>query len=189
MSEQENAIKSVLNALFSSVAAEGKSALEQVSEVPEVINARAAAKGLSPDQFFHSLPYKLNQLVDAILEAELPGNDNAQFLMANSNFVSNHLDRIFQKFEGSACSHDKTKTVMRALMRFFTTGQPISFNYEQEYTFGLPKKVLKSHDSIVQYFNGLHHLYYGNSDHYMMAVLNIMGEHAAANSSAEIATQ
>jgi hypothetical protein len=78
---------------------------------------------------------------------------------------------------------------MRALMRFFTTGEPISFNYDQEYTFGLPKKVLKSHDSIVQYVNSLHHLYYGNSDHYLNALFSIMGEHAAANSSTDNAGQ
>lgn len=181
MSEQENAVKSVLDALFSGVAAKGKSAMDLVSEVPAVINARIAAKNLSLDGFYFALPYEMNQLVDAILEAELPGNGNAQFLMGHSSFVSSHLDRIFQKFEGSACSHDKTKTVMRALMRFFTTGEPISFNYDQEYTFGLPKKVLKTHDSIVYYFNGLHHLYYGNSDHYLQAMFNIMGENAAAN--------
>jgi hypothetical protein len=189
MSEQENAVKLVLDALFSGVAAKGKSAMEQVSEVPAVINARIAARSLSPETFYFSLPYELNQLVDAILEAELPGNGNAQFLMGHSSFVSNHLDSIFQKFEGSACSHDKTKTVMRALMRFFTTGEPISFNYDQEYTFGLPKKVLKSHDSIVQYINSLHHLYYGNSDHYLTAMFSIMGELAAANSAADNAGQ
>jgi hypothetical protein len=181
MSEQMESVKAVLNALLGGVEADGQSALQQVSEVPAVIEARAAAKALSLDTFYFALPYRLNQMVDAILEAELPGNGNAQFLMGNSSFVSNHLDEIFTKFEGSACSHDKTRTVLRGLMRFFTTEQPISFNYEQEYTFGLPKKVLKSHDSIVEYFKGLRHLFYGNPDYYLKAMQNIIAEHARAS--------
>lgn len=184
MTDDNKAIKSVLEAMLLGSAREGQMLYAEIYDVPMIQKARAAAQAHNPDGFYFALGYPLQKIIDAVVESEFPRNENAQFLMANSHFIENHLDRIFTRFEGSACSHDKTRTVIKHLMRFFTTEKPIEFDYTQEYTFHLPKKVLKDHDSITAFVTSLHHLYYGNPDRYLVAMQSIIAQ-AAASKKAE----
>lgn len=184
MTDDNKGIKSVLEAMLLGSAKEGQALYAEIYDVPMIEKARKAAQAHNPDGFYFALGYPLQKIIDAVVESEFPHNDKAQFLMANSHFIESHLDKIFSRFEGSACSHDKTRTVIKHVLRFFTTKKPIEFDYNQEYTFHLPKKVLKDHDSIIAFITGLHHLYYGNSDHYLVALQGIIAQ-AAASKSAE----
>lgn len=180
MSDQKESIKSVLSAILDGAEKEGQSLLDSVAEDPMVQAARQEAQDKNPDGFYFAIQYPINNLVDAIVKEAIPNNHKAQFLMTHSDFVGSHLDKIFGKLDGNFFAHDKTKTVIRALMRFFTEGTEITFNYEQEYTFGLPQRVLKTHESIMAFFDGLHHMYYGTPDPYLIAMQGILGDHAAA---------
>lgn len=185
MTEKTQGIKAVLEALLKGGELEGQALYAQVYDEGIVQKAREAAQEGNPEGFFFAMVYPLQKLVNAVAEGEFPRNQNAQFLMANSHFIENHLDRLFSKFEGGACSHDKTKTVMKALLSFFITEKRIEFNYEGEYTFHLPKLVLKDHDSILAFFNGLHYLHYGNPDHYLVAMQEILAQVAASKVAAK----
>ncbi len=59
---------------------------------------------------------------------------------------------------------------VKALICFYTTGKKIEFNYDGEYTYHLPGKIFKDHDLIVEYFEGIWGLYYGNHNKYIVAV-------------------
>lgn len=180
MTDVTQGVKSVLEAMLKSGDLEGQALYAHIYNDPMIEKARGAAQAHNPEGFFYALGYPLQKLVDAVVTSEFPSNQNAQFLMANSRFIENHLDNIFSRFEGSPCSHDKTKTVIRAVMRFFTTQKPIEFDYTQEYTFHLPRKVLKDHDSIISFITGLHYLHYGNPDRYLVAMQNLLAQVAAA---------
>lgn len=185
MTDKTQGIKTVLEALLKGGQAEGQLLYAQIYDEEIIQKARNAAQSGNPERFFFALGYQLQKVIDAVVEGEFPQNQNAQFLMANAHFIESHLDKIFTKFEGMACSHDKTKTVMKALLRFFTTEKRIEFNYDGEYTYHLPKKVLRDHDSIIAYFTGLHHLYYGNPDRYLVAMQGIIVQ-AAAHKAASV---
>lgn len=178
-------IKSVLEAMLQSSDREGQALYAQIYDEPMIQKAREAAQNQDSDGFFFALGYPLQKMVDAVIAGEFPSNQNAQFLMANSRFIECHLDRIFTRFEGSACSHDKTRAVMKAAMRFFTSAKPIEFDYTQEFTYHLPKKVLKDHDSIINFITSLNYLLYGNPDRYLVAMQNILAQMAAARAAEE----
>lgn len=185
MTDDTKGIKSVLEAILRSGDLEGQALYAQIYDEPMIKEARAAAEAHNPEGFFFSLCYPLEKIVDAVVSAEFPHNQNAQFLMANTRFIENHLDKIFSRFEGSACSHDKTRTVIKAVLRFFITQKPIEFDYAQEYTFHLPKKVLKDHDSIISFITGLHYLHYGNPDRYLVAMKELIAQAAVSKPTAE----
>lgn len=173
MTDVTKGIKTVLEAMLSSGLSENSALVAQFQDEPAIIEARKAAEEHDIDGFFFALPYPVSNLINGVIESTFPGNSDAQFLMANSRFLENHLDRIFSRFEGGACSHDKTRTVLQALLHHFVTKEPIKFNYDQEYTYGLPKIVLKDHDSIIEFFKGLEFLHYGIPDRYLKALQEI----------------
>lgn len=170
-------IAATLNGLVESASNESRDMYSQLSNDPLVQQASEAVKKGDTDGFFFTLPYLVEQLITGIVEKELPNNPDAQFLMANSHFIECHMDKLFSRFEGMACSHDKTRTVMRELMRFFNTGQKIEFNFSQQYTFHLPTKVLNTHEKAVRYFKALQFIYYGNPDLYLQEMDLIRNEY------------
>jgi hypothetical protein len=52
------------------------------------------------------------------------------------------------------------------------TENEISWDYSAEYTYHLPKQIFTTHSEIIEFFNGIHHLYYGNPDAYIKAMAN-----------------
>lgn len=169
MTEKAESIKSVLDAMLKNISMEGMALYAEIYHEPMIVEARKHAQNLDPGSFHFSLCNPIQQMVDAVVEGEFPHNRNAQFLMAHSQFIEGHLDSIFTKFEGSACSHDKTRAVLAHLLMFFLQGKRVEFDYEQQYTFHLPKKVLKDHDSIIAMFEALHHFYYGSPERFLSA--------------------
>ena len=103
-------------------------------------------------------------------------NEEIRFIYMNYTYITNHFDFWFEKIEGSACSHDKTKTVIRKIINFYLYNEIINFDYNQEYTYHLPKKIFKGHDSIVNFYQSIKHLYYGKPNKYMTELLNIKNE-------------
>ena len=98
------------------------------------------------------------------------------FLEEHGDFLEHHLDFIFCKKEGVACSHDKTRTVISLLKKHFESGEAISINYEQEYTYHLPRTVLNNHGAILEIYLALSCLYYGNPSRYLVVVQKLFVE-------------
>jgi len=105
----------------------------------------------------------LNELIKGVLE--LRGKSpEFSFLLMQYDFVEAQIRTLITKSEGHRCCADKSKTIMKALMRHLLLDEPIEFNYEQEYTYHLPKKVLMSQDEILSFYDALHSFYYGQPD-------------------------
>ena len=126
-----------------------------------------------------SLIYPLSLTIDGLLAHELPGSSEAQFLYKHSQFVENHYQRLIEEFEGAPCCADKSRTIMRSLSDFLKSGQQISFDYGQQYTYHLPKSVFTTQGEIVEFFNALYRLYYGNFKPFIDAVQRIESRMAA----------
>lgn len=62
---------------------------------------------------------------------------------------------------------------MRSLADSLRNGKQISFDYGQQYTYHLPKMVFKTHVEIIEFFNALYRLYYGNFKPFIDAVHRI----------------
>jgi hypothetical protein len=117
--------------------------------------------------FYISFIYPFENYLEVMLKNKLNLNEDASFLVINSEFFSRHFQELFQKYEGSFACADKTNTVLNSIYRFLKTAEPINFNYDQEYTYHLPKTILKTHDDIIALYKGLKSLLSGRPEKYI----------------------
>jgi hypothetical protein len=175
--EQAAQLEKGMSSIFSSILAdENKKAMETLAKHendPEVLEAFQALLRLDYSKFGQSLLRHHQRISEALVETVLGKNPRLTFLLMHQDFVSRHIRTLFVDLEGSACCADKERTVMRALIRHFHKGVRIEFDYSGEYTFHLPQVVLRDHESVIGYFEGLYNLQYGNPKPYMQEMLKI----------------
>lgn len=119
-----------------------------------------------------------DEVIADVINSLCGNQKESDFLNAHVDFIEHHLDFVFGKKEGLACSHDKTKTVISLLKKNFEDGVEISINYDQEYTFHLPKTVLNNHAEIKEFYLALSFLYYGNPVKYLAMMKKLFGGNA-----------
>lgn len=122
----------------------------------------------SIEDFDVELSSNINGLLLHLLkDTEHANNESLLTFYYLYEFVSIHVVNLIQKIEGSPCSHDKSSWVLNVLEKYLKTGIETVPNYQQEYTFHLPKKVFTSTEDIHEFFKALSRLYYGNPDNYL----------------------
>lgn len=124
------------------------------------------------DEFDILFASELTGVVEAVI-AGVTKNPSAVFLVLHHEFVYAHVSKMIEDAEGHPCSADKASTIVGALYRHLMVGDAIAFNYEQQYTYHLPKKIFKTQTEIVGFFEGLQNLYYGNPDRYLNEILKV----------------
>ncbi len=120
--------------------------------------------------FFYAVLYPFEQFISGFVKSKIANNRDVVFIIQNQKFIEHNFARIIEEKEGSPCSADKSRTIMRSLLNHYKSGQKITFNYEQEYTYHLPKKVFKTHDHIIKFYEGLKFLWYGDNKKYLEAL-------------------
>jgi hypothetical protein len=115
----------------------------------------------------------------AILRQKFQSPD-ARSAVANYQFFSSHFSMIILRHEGRSCYVDKSRNILRQLIRFFETGKRIAFDPAAEYTFSHPKRVLTTHEGIVCFFHALQKLRGGRFDDYLVQ-LGVIAEEARAS--------
>lgn len=166
-------INNVLGSLLAGIEEGSIAKYESMARSPALRAASEAVGRGDIDGFYFALTYPLSNLVDGLLARELPQSREAQFLFKHSQFVERHFRKLIEQYEGSACCADKSGVVLRKLLGFLKTGEAISFDYKQKYTFHLPALVFKTHAEIIEYFEAVQGLYYGNAEQFMQAVNRI----------------
>lgn len=155
--------------------ADGDDALYQaLADQPIVKKAFELAQQREHEDFYFTLIYPLDRLIDGLLARALPESEPARFIMRNSEFVENQFVKLIERFEGGACSADKSRTIMASLLFSLITGKTIVFDYQQRVTYHLPKVVFTTHEEIMAFFDGIHRLYYGRSDAYVNALAKVL---------------
>ncbi|MCS4089261.1 hypothetical protein [Rhizobium sp. BK176] len=183
-------LKKGLENIFASILGEAGRAAQEVLSAhendPAILEATEALRELDYRRFKHALLRRHDQLTDALFKTVHGDNHHLLFLLKKQDFVSQHIRNLFVDVEGTSCCADKERTVMRALVRHYHSGKQIAFNYDAEYTYMLPEIVLRDHDSIIAYFDGLYRLYYGNPKPYLAEMLKIAQQAQAAKAAAAV---
>lgn len=126
-----------------------------------------------PCDFHLYLQYPYEQFLESVIESQLKINEKAKYFLLNIHFFENHITQLINRIEGSTCSVDKSRAIIRAIYYFLSEDRKIEFNYEGEYTYHLPKKILKTHDEIIKYYKALDHLYWGEEKEYLEFLLTL----------------
>ncbi len=163
MSELKNQLAGIFSGIFAAIDAENADAAEPLLALEPIQRGLEELRINRPDRFYMTTIYPMSRAVDGLIATVVQGHQ-AQFLAKHSEFVEGYFKKLIEKYEGSPCCADKSRTVVRYIMRSLRTGELIKFDYNQEYTYHLPKKVFTSHDEIMALFDALHRLYYANPE-------------------------
>lgn len=165
-----DAIKGVLEGLCAASASDDANAYHQVSHLESFQDAARHITAGDTEGFYFSLIYPIERSISGMLEDRLPGNHRAQFLFLQSSFIESHLEKLFVKHEGAACSVDKTGRVMDLILNHLISGEHSAFPTGEERAYYTPKKILLDSNQAMALFDGLYWLYYGMPDKYLKAV-------------------
>ena len=171
----EQSFNAVIDGMLNIHNDEIKSAFKSVSSIPAFEIAREQINKRNTKNFYYLFLHPTERPLQGFLESEMPGNYRAQFLFQHGQFIEKHYKNLFQRIEGSFCCADKSRAIMRGLARFLLDGEEIVFDYNQEYTYHLPKKIFNNHKSIVDFFESIYALYYGQIDKFILEISNIIG--------------
>jgi hypothetical protein len=154
---------------------------EEVELYKKILDNGIDKKIETPEDFFFSVLYPFKKFTSGLISAEISTNRDVEFLLMNSQFIEHNFENLFTKFEGRQSCADKSSTIMRKLFTFFVIGERIEFDYNGKYTFHLPKKIFKTHDDIVNFYQALKNLYYGDGTKYMEEMLKIVKQYNESN--------
>ena len=174
----EGAITSIFEGITAGVDAEAD---ELASHFPDQLIEQVISSIRRND--YEIVEYLFNYKWELALEglvAKATTNSETKWLLIHARFVEKHFEQQIVLNEGNECCHDKSKTIVKNLIRFYETGQPISFNYEQEYTFHLPETIFTTHSSIINFYQGIKHLFYGKPTKYITCLADIQKQALAS---------
>lgn len=180
--DSDEQLTQALRGLLSSLAEQPKSSalqvLTQFQKHLENGSIETALAQRNPEHFRLFALYPLESLIGALSDDVLGGHGPAKFLFTQYRFVETHFKEVFRRLEGNTCCADKSRWVTRALARHLLDGTPIHADFNQQYTFHLPSKVLNTQESILDFFEALRFLHAGQPERYLKALSAV---HQVAN--------
>ena len=162
-----------VNNIFNSIIGSRNKELDNaVDNIPEELKTtlQQAMEKFNYEQIHLLVLEKFTDMKESLIRLAAKENKTI-WLMLHISFVENQFSKQIKLHEGFSCSHDKVKTIIKALLRWFEEGREIHFNYEQEYTYHLPTHIFNTHDEVINFFNAIHDLYYGKPDKYLQCLL------------------
>ncbi len=125
-------------------------------------------KDMRSDEVGLRVMYEFERMVECALDVA------DTFLYTHRQFLEHHFDNIFCQFEGSVCSHDKTRYILDCIEDHIKTGVEIEHDLTKKYTYQIPKKIFQNHGEIIEFYKGLKSLYFGKLDRYVRALADLM---------------
>jgi len=136
---------------------------------PELLaQARASILEQNPGRFNTWSAAPISRLIHVQVHALVADKDRAHSavsLFHHVRFLRVQLRHAFDQYEGSACCADKAGAVLRALARHFMAGEPIAFDTNDSDSpvgYAMPQRILTTQAEVLDYFQALLALYYGN---------------------------
>lgn len=161
-------LQEVLHLICQRVDSDSQRALDRLpADDPFSIQVNRAIEAIrhhNLDTFYQVWEYPHQKMTRAILQKVLPGHYSARFLLGEYKYVEANFRAVIQNREGMMCCADKSRTILSRLLRYFVSGEEITFNMEDPYTFSYPTKVFTTHDSIVSFFEKLQSIHHGRFD-------------------------
>ena len=152
---------------------------EQLELYKKIIENSEMKSFNGANEFFYAVLYPWEKFISGFLKTKLKASDEVVFIYKNSQYIDRNFAELFRKFEGLACSADKSRTIVKAILNFYTTGEKINFDYDGEYTYHLPEKIFKNHDDIIMFYRGLKNLMSGNSLVYLESLKKLIDNNKA----------
>ena len=69
------------------------------------------------------LRFQFEKFLNGFITQKFGDSDKINFLLLNYRFIERHYLKWIVDIEGSDCSADKSRTIMKALLRFYQTGK------------------------------------------------------------------
>ena len=173
MRDGEEQLKNVMTGILSMVEDNNALSATELLKLDNVKKALKSAVDGDIEDFYFSVIYPMEGALDGVVQ-QVSGNNMVQFLLIHGQFVERQFENIIKKYEGFSCCADKSRTIMNKLFLALLNDEEISFNYDSEYTYHLPKTVFKNHDDIIMFFNGVYALYWGKYEKYIKALNHII---------------
>lgn len=137
-----------------------KSILE-TNEIPNIQNH---------EDFYYAVVYPFDKFLNAFIKTKIADNNDVVFIMKNLRYIGSNFAKIIVQKEGLSCNTDKSRTIVSSLLNWFKKNQEIDFDYNQEYTYHLPKIVFNRHNEIIEFYEALKALRYGNKEKYLEVI-------------------
>jgi hypothetical protein len=125
------------------------------------------------EEFFFGVLYPFKKYISGLITSEISDNKDVIFILENSQFIEGHFQKMIKTYEDWPCCADKSRTIMKALLNYYKNDEEIVFNYDQQYTYHLPKILFKTHDQIIEFYEGVKGLYFGSLEKYLQAFVNV----------------
>lgn|SRR5574343_110657 len=154
----------------------GAARSETLAKYPDLIKSFEQFE--SPEDFDITFRYPINQVVDQVVMNKFPnikikdGLYAISFLYMNYQFIDLNFTRLIKDHEGMACSADKSRYIINALVKFYVTGEAINLKEETGKEYWLPKFLTS--EQWVELFDALHSFYFGNVEKYYKFLLNTL---------------
>ena len=161
-------IKEVLNLMVDSIKQ------KEIDLYNKLIDEKCFDKIEDINEFYFGLIYPFEIFISGLIKSEISNNEDVTFILKNSQFVENNFRYWIERIEGMSCCADKSRAILRRLLDFYKSGNRIDFDYTQEYTFHLPKVIFKTHESIIDFYNGVKSLKYGNPTKYLISLKSLI---------------
>lgn len=126
------------------------------------------------EEFYFAILKPWEDIIEGYIRKELNDTNDLVFIIQNYRFLELSFTKVIEEYEGMTCCADKSRFIINSLVRFFKEGKQIVFNYDQEYTFHLPKKIFTSHQEVITFYNGLKGIRYGNYKKYLQALKEVI---------------
>lgn len=174
MNQMQNEVANVIEGMLASSNMEADQAYGLIKDSDALARIKQSIHEMNPGHFHSYMTYPVERVTCAMLRAEGVAEPKAVFLLTHYRFVEVHFKQLIDKFEGMACCSDRSRTIVRRLLRFLMTGERIEFDYSGKYTFHLPVKIFKTHEAILEYFEALLHLHSGRPELYLLVLFKMM---------------
>lgn len=177
MSDDDENLKQGLGDIFAALTTnfdkESKEIAYHLKDNELIVDALDALENNKFEEFYISLQYPFDKLVNGVVDSVITNRD-AQFIMKHSQFLERHFNKLIDQYEGMGCRADKTRTLIRSLLVYYATGKEIEFDYNAEYTYHLPKVIFTTHDEIIEFYEAVKNIYYGDVSYYLKALSAIL---------------
>jgi len=147
---------------------------EEIDLYNKLIDEKCFEKIEDVNEFYLGLIYPFEKFISGLIKSEISKNEDVIFILKNSQYIENNFRYWIEKIEGMACCADKSRTILRRLLDFYKINERIDFDYTQEYTFHLPKVIFKTHESIIEFYEGVKSLKYGNPTKYLFSLKSLI---------------
>lgn len=127
-----------------------------------------------PENFHHKILYPHNQFVTGLIRSKISSDRNVEFILTNSRFIQQNFEYWIVKKEGNGCCVDKSRAIILRLVKFYKDGTEIEWDYDQEYTYHMPKTIFTTHDSIINFYEALLDIRFGNPNKYLGCVMSFV---------------